>query len=255
MNQTAIPRPEYPRPQFVRAAWINLNGTWSYRTDRPESGEARGFQHDAPFTETITVPFCRESRLSGIGDTDFCDSVWYRRTVTLPADWQRPGRHTLLHIGACDYKTSVWVNGQHVGDHTGGYVSFSFDISHALKAGENTLTVRATDHVRTHEQPGGKQSDQYASYGCMYTRTTGIWQTVWLENLPEAYISHTKYYPDIDRQKLVIEAQTVGGEGLTLAASASYAGKPMGHGEVTVHGGKAVLELPLNELYLWEVGA
>ena len=78
MNQTAIPRPEYPRPQFVRAAWINLNGTWSYRTDRPESGEARGFQHDAPFTETITVPFCRESRLSGIGDTDFCDSVWYR---------------------------------------------------------------------------------------------------------------------------------------------------------------------------------
>lgn len=255
MNQAAIPRPEYPRPQFVRAAWINLNGTWSYRTDRPESGEARGFQHDAPFTETITVPFCRESRLSGIGDTDFCDSVWYRRTVTLPADWQRPGRHTLLHIGACDYKTSVWVNGQHVGDHTGGYVSFSFDISHALKAGENTLTVRATDHVRTHEQPGGKQSDQYASYGCMYTRTTGIWQTVWLENLPEAYISHTKYYPDIDRQKLVIEAQTVGGEGLTLAASASYAGKPMGHGEVTVHGGKAVLELPLNELYLWEVGA
>ncbi len=255
MHTNSIPRPEYPRPQFVRADWLNLNGSWEYATDRGESGEARGLQADGAFPETITVPFCRESRLSGIGDTDFCDCVWYRKRLTLPEGWQRAGRRTILHIGACDYKTTLWVNGQHIGDHTGGYVSFSFDITAALRDGENTLTIRAVDHLRTHDQPAGKQSDRYESFGCFYTRTTGIWQTVWLENLPAAYIAHTKYYPDIDRRKLVIEAKTVGGEGLTLAAAASFGGKPMGQAEVTVHGEKAVLELPLSELYLWEVGA
>lgn len=255
MSQISVPRPEYPRPQFVRTAWMNLNGAWSYMTDRAESGEERGFQNDAPFTESITVPFCRESRLSGIGDTDFCGCVWYRRTVSLPEDWTRSGRHTLLHIGACDYRTSVWVNGKYIGDHVGGYVSFSFDITSALAAGENTLTIRAVDHVRSHEQPAGKQCDRYASFCCSYTRTTGIWQTVWLENLPAMYISRTKYYPDIDRRKLVIEAWTVGGEGLSLTADAAFAGSPMGHGETVVHGGHTLLELPLDELHLWEVGA
>ena len=250
-----IPRPEYPRPQFVRPAWLNLNGPWEYQTDRGESGEARGFARGAevPFTETITVPFCRESELSGIGDKDFCDCVWYRKTVSLPADWLG-GRRTVLHIGACDYRTDVWVNGQYIGEHIGGYVSFSFDITAALQEGDNVLTVRATDHLRTGEQPGGKQCMQYHSYGCSYTRTTGIWQTVWLENLPGAYIAHTKYYPDLDRSKLVIEADLHGGEGLTLCADASYNGVAQGHGETVVHGGKATLELPLKELYLWEVG-
>lgn len=252
---TTIPRPEYPRPQFVRANWLNLNGTWEYATDHGESGEARSLHNaDGNFTEVITVPFCRESRLSGIGDTDFCDCIWYRKKVTLPDGWQSDGRRTLLHIGACDYKTTVWVNGQYIDDHIGGYVSFSFDVTAALCDGENIITVRAEDHLRTHEQPVGKQSDAYKSYGCLYTRTTGIWQTVWLENLPENYIAHTKYYPDVDRQKLVIEVKTVGGDGLTLAAAATFEGKPMGQAETTVQGNKALLELPLSELHLWEVG-
>ena len=248
------PRPEFPRPQFDRgdALWLNLNGSWEYQTDRGETGEQRGYQNGAPFSETITVPFCRESELSGIGDKDFCDSVWYRKTLTLPEGWA--GKRVLFHIGACDYYTKVWVNGQYLGDHIGGYVAFSFDITKALKEGENTITIGVWDHLRTGAQPGGKQSMLYHSHGCSYTRTTGIWQTTWLECVPMDYVASTKYYPDIERSKLVIEALTVGGEGMTLTAKASYEGKAMGIGTTVVHGGKAVVEVELDELILWEVG-
>ena len=248
------PRPEFPRPQFDRgdANWLNLNGPWEYQTDRGLTGEQRNYQNGAPFSETITVPFCRESELSGIGDKDFCEGVWYRKTLTLPADWA--GKRVLFHIGACDYYTKVWVNGQYMGDHIGGYVAFSFDITKALKEGENTITVGVEDHLRTGTQPGGKQSMLYHSYGCSYTRTTGIWQTTWLECVPMDYIASTKYYPDIERGKLVIEALTIGGEGMTLTAKATYEGKDMGVGTTVVHGGKALVEVPLDELHLWEVG-
>ena len=248
------PRPEFPRPQFDRgeANWLNLNGPWEYQTDRGLSGEQRGFQNGAPFAETITVPFCRESELSGIGDKDFCEGVWYRKTLTLPAEWA--GKRVLFHIGACDYYTKVWVNGQYMGDHIGGYVAFSYDITKALKEGENTITVGVTDHLRTGSQPGGKQSMLYHSHGCSYTRTTGIWQTTWLECVPTDYVASTKYYPDIERKKLVIEANTVGGEGMTLTAKASFDGKEQGVGTTIVHGGKAVVEVELDELHLWEVG-
>ena len=248
------PRPEFPRPQFDRgdANWLNLNGPWEYQTDRGLTGEQRNFQNGAPFCETITVPFCRESELSGIGDKDFCDSVWYRKTLTLPEAWA--GKRVLFHVGACDYYTKVWVNGQYLGDHIGGYVAFSFDITKALKEGENTITLGVWDHLRTGAQPGGKQSMLYHSHGCSYTRTTGIWQTTWLECVPTDYVASTKYYPDIERGKLVIEALTVGGEGMTLTAKASYEGKAMGIGTTVVHGGKAVVEVELDELILWEVG-
>ncbi len=254
MTNNNIPRPEFPRPQFSRGEsnWINLNGEWEYQTDRGLSGEARGLHKGGEFTEKIIVPFCRESVLSGIGDTDFCEGAWYRKTIALPEDWKN--NRTILHIGACDFKTKVWVNGEYIGSHIGGYISFSFDITSALKEGENTITIGVTDKVRTHDQPAGKQSARYESYGCFYTRTTGIWQTVWLESVPQSYISGTKYYPDIDNQKLVIEAYTVGGHGKTIKASASYSGTAQGEACATVRSGRAVIELPLNELHLWEVG-
>ena len=251
------PRPEFPRPQFYRGddRWLNLNGPWEYQTDRGQTGEQRGFQNDAPFSETITVPFCRESELSGIGDKDFCECVWYRKTLTLPESWDaKGGKRVLFHIGACDYYTKVWVNGQYMGDHIGGYVAFSFDITKALKEGDNTLTVGVWDHLRSGNQPGGKQSTLYHSHGCSYTRTTGIWQTTWLECVPTDYIASTKYYPDIERGKLVIEAFTVGGEGMSLTAKASFEGKDMGIGTTVVHGRRAVIEVALDELHLWEVG-
>ena len=120
-------RPEYPRPQFVRDAWINLNGEWEYQTDYGETGVEKGLTQNGEYAESIIVPFCRESCLSGIGDKDFCECVWYRKRITLYKD--NKNTRTILHIGACDYLTTVWVNGQQIGEHIGGYVSFSFDIT------------------------------------------------------------------------------------------------------------------------------
>lgn len=253
-DQKSIPRPEFPRPQFDRGEenFINLNGVWEYETDRGLSGEARGLHKNADYHEAITVPFCRESALSGIGDTDFCEGAWYKKRVSLPLSWQ--GSRTLLHIGACDYEAKVWVNGTYIGTHFGGYVSFSFDITRALSEGENTIVIGVKDLIRTEEQPAGKQSQLYHSHGCSYTRTTGIWQTVWLERVPMDYVAHTKYYPDIDRGTLRIEADIIGGEGMTLSAKACYEGTFEGEDAVTVHGGHATLVLPLTHTHLWEVG-
>ena len=190
MNQI-IPRPEYPRPQMVREKWQNLNGMWSFAFDHGASGIARGMHlKDADYPLSITVPFCPESSLSGINSKDFVAAVWYRRVIELA---NLKSKRLILHFGAVDYQCDVWVNEQHVGSHKGGYSSFSFDITHCVKTGdENILTVRAFDDVRSGKQPAGKQSPEYHSYGCMYTRTTGIWQTVWLETVPETYIEDMK---------------------------------------------------------------
>ena len=114
-----IPRPEHPRPDFYRADWVNLNGEWEFHEDYSRSGRARKLYHaDAALDKKITVPFCRESVLSGIGDTDFCNCVWYRKKITLPKGWQG-GKRVLLHVGACDYKADVWLNGVYLGRHEG----------------------------------------------------------------------------------------------------------------------------------------
>lgn len=250
-----IPRPEYPRPQFVRTDWKNLNGEWEYMTDRGNSGEERGFARDAEFTERIIVPFCRESELSGIGDKDFCENVWYKREIDVPAKWRECGRRVILHIGACDYKTKLWVNGNYVGSHIGGYVAFSFDITDYLNDDKNVVVIKAEDHLLTGRQPSGKQSSRYYSHGCSYTRTTGIWQTVWMECVEANYITSTKFYPDIDRKSLFIEAEVYGDENVEFKAEAYFDGQKMGMAKTKSHGGKVRLELPVKELYLWEVGA
>ena len=249
----SIPRPEYPRPQFVRDAWLNLNGEWEFEVDAGKSGRARSLTSGKTLAEKIIVPFCPESALSGLGHKDFMESVWYRRTVTLPEGWQQPGRRTLLHFGACDYRTEVWVNGQSAGTHRGGYVAFSFDITALLAAAENEIVVCAEDFLRSGNQPGGKQSTRYASYGCSYTRTTGIWQTVWLENVPEAYLVETKCTPDIEAGVLNIEAICANAHGFTLRAEARWAGKPVGAASATVTGKGARLCLKLEELHLWSI--
>ena len=157
-------RSEYPRPQWVRSDWLNLNGAWEYRTDRAVSGTDRKFYlNDTDFPETIEVPFCRESKLAGIGDTDFCKCVWYRKKLTIPQEWS--GKTVLLHIGACDFATTLWVNEKEVGTHVGGMVSFSFDLTSYLCDGENVLTLRVMDDVRSGHQAGGKQSSRYESHG------------------------------------------------------------------------------------------
>ena len=185
-----IPRSEYPRPQFVREGWMNLNGEWQFEIDNGRSGEARGLQNEGVSLEgKITVPFCPESELSGVCHKDFMYGVWYKRRVTVDTLSEK----TLLHFGAVDYICKAYVNGQFAGEHKGGYVSFSFDITSLLRVGENEIAVYALDDTRDRSIPTGKQSDRYASHGCFYTRTTGIWQTVWLEFMPKTHIKSVKY--------------------------------------------------------------
>ena len=192
-----IPRKEYPRPQFVRENWMNLNGTWAFEIDNGRSGEARGLQKvGTALSGEITVPFCPESELSGVQHTDFMYGVWYKRTVTV-TEKQLKGR-AVLHFGAVDYCAKVFVNGELAGTHKGGYVSFEFDVTALLKAGENEIAVYAEDNTRDRLIPSGKQSEQYNSYGCFYTRTTGIWQTVWLEPVASSHITSIKAIPNID---------------------------------------------------------
>ncbi len=189
-----IPRPEYPRPQFVRSDWLCLNGEWQFEIDAGDSGLERGLL-EQELSDKIIVPFCPESKLSGIENHDYHNAVWYRRTVTIPADWA--DRRVLLHFQAVDYDTTVWVNGQPVGRHRGGFAPFSCDL-HGIAAPGDTITivVRARDTHRA-PQARGKQARKYHPHGPIYVRTTGIWQTVWLEPVPDCALRRTRITPDV----------------------------------------------------------
>lgn len=245
----SIPRPEYPRPQFVREGWMNLNGNWQFEIDNGRSGEARGLQNEgAALSGSITVPFCPESSLSGVEHKDFMQGVWYKRKFTLE---ELSGR-TLLHFGAVDYICRAYINGQLVGEHKGGYVSFSFDITSAVRLGENEIAVLALDDTRDTAIPTGKQSDRYGSHGCFYTRTTGIWQTVWLEFMPETYIKKVKYFPNVTDCSVTVEAELVGNA--DLSCEVTYEGKNVGGYSAENVGGRLMFNIPLSEKHLWEVG-
>ncbi len=250
---SSIPRPEYPRPQFVRPGWLNLNGTWQFEIDYGASGRARGLVEKEQLNDKILVPFCPESDLSGVAHKDFMAAVWYRRTFTLPEEAE--GQRILLHFGAVDYKCEAWVNGQSVGVHEGGYVSFTFEITEAVKAGENTLVICADDDQRHGRQPYGKQCYDYHSRGCSYTRTTGIWQTVWLEWVPQTYIRSTRMIPDAANGSIYVDVLIDGcAFGGTLKACASFDGKPAGFTETCVDGNHAKFTLKVEDLQLWTVG-
>ncbi len=251
-TNNGIPRPEYPRPQFVRKEWLNLNGTWDFEIDNGKSGRERRMFDSYPFNARITVPFCPESALSGIGNKDFMSAVWYKRTVELP--WAADCGRTILHIGASDYRSTVWVNGTEIGTHIGGYVSFSFDVTSALHNGENTVVICAEDDMRSNTQPVGKQSRLYYSHDCDYTRTTGIWQTVWLEHVPTAYIKTYKYTPDISSSTLIIEAECADAHGCPVTAEAFFGGHSVGKCEARVSGKFVRMMLKLDELHLWNIG-
>ncbi|MBO5231989.1 MAG: beta-galactosidase [Clostridia bacterium] len=246
-----IPRPEHPKPQFERENWLNLNGKWQFEIDNGRSGEARGLANaDAVLKDEILVPFCPESELSGIGNKDFMHGVWYKRAVNLTEE-QCAGR-IVLHFGAVDYKAKVFVNGKKVGEHKGGYISFCFDITDFVTIGENVITLFAEDNTRDTSIPSGKQSDEYDSHGCYYTRTTGIWQTVWLEFTPKSYIKSVKFYPDYKKGEVTVFAELIG-EG-NFTANVSYEGKAMAEFCEPYAEGKIQFTLTLDEVHLWEIG-
>ena len=202
-----IPRPEYPRPTLVRPEWTNLNGRWKFEFDHGLSGlEEKWFEkHD--YTREIVVPFCPESRLSGIGDRDWHAGVWYEREFAAP---RLADRRLLLHFGASDYETTVFVGGREVGRHQGGYTPFTFDVTGFVKPGPNRLTVFAKDDLRSKVQPAGKQSPRLESFGCSYTRTTGIWQTGWAEVVPHVYVERVVATPSEDLERVRVEVDLAG---------------------------------------------
>ncbi len=252
----SIPRQDYPRPQFVRNEWLNLNGMWEFEIDNSKSGRERGLSQAPHLSGKILVPFCPESSLSGVKNTDFMDAVWYKRRFLVPGKWGADKRRIFLHIGACDYMTEVWVNGKPAGRHEGGYSPISLEITDLVMQGEeNVVTICASDDLRSQNQPSGKQSYGYLSGGCMYTRTTGIWQTVWLESVPFTYIAGVQCTPCLERQSVVVEADCREADGEVLTVLAGFAGKPVGRATCRVAGKAVRLELPLKELHLWEPGS
>ncbi len=197
-------RTEYPRPQFVRKDYLILNGTWQFDFDDNEVSLKEKWQcPEKTLSKTINVPFCFESKLSGISDSAPHNTVFYKRKFEIPIEWKN--KRVILHFGAVDYRCKVFVNGNMVGEHEGGHISFSFDITDYLTKGEQDLSVYVNDPFDDETIPRGKQFWLPKSGGIWYTRTTGIWQTVWLEPVNEISIKKVKFTPDIDEGNVKIE--------------------------------------------------
>lgn len=248
-----IPRNEYPRPQLVRKDWLNLNGEWDFEIDNSKCGMEKEFFKKDTLENKITVPFCPESELSGINNKDFMNCVWYRRELDIPQEWD--SKKILLHFGAVDYHAVVFVNGTKIGEHRGGYTPFTFDITDYLKDSGNYVTLCAYDDVRGHNQPAGKQCPQLRSCGCSYTRTTGIWQTVWLECVDSCYVDNINFAYDIETPSVNVKCR-LGGEflGCTVKATALWEGKAVGSGEYHAYSNSVEIPVALSEKHLWEVG-
>ena len=249
----AVPRPEHPRPDAYRTNWASLNGEWQFEVDEQEQGEARGLMSGKDLASRILVPFCPESRLSGLGHTAIMKHVWYRRTFELPAAMR--GKRVRLHFGAVDYKAWVWLNGQAVGSHTGGSASFCFEITPFLRPGTNDLVVHVFDDTASGDQPCGKQTPT-VSQGCLYTRTTGIWQPVWLEAVGSSFVKSFALTPDPDHSRVLLCVQVDKPEpGLKLTAEAFAEGKRVGRDACPATSSQLSLVLNLSKKRLWQPGA
>ncbi len=249
-NFGQIPRPEHPTPHFKRALWKNLNGMWTYEFDFGKSGMERQLYQSKGFNDTIIVPFCPESTLSGVGYNDFIESMWYHREVIVSEEWG--DMDFILHFGAVDYQSEVFVNGQSLGVHFGGTSSFKYYLSDSVKAGDTiNIVVRVNDEPRSGIQPIGKQSQTYSSQGCHYTRTTGIWQTVWIEAVPKQSITSCHIIPDLDNQKFIFTPTFKGTNGSqTFRVEVFEDKKTVAFGKCKATNGTS-LEISIDNPILW----
>jgi beta-galactosidase/beta-glucuronidase len=255
MVEAAVPRPELPQPLFHRPAWQTLNGEWEFEFDDANRGLAEGWaQRTQAFSRRIQVPYAFETKLSGIGDTGFHRWVWYRRAIAVPPDWA--GRRVLLKFGAVDYRATVWVNGQLMGSHEGGSVPFWFDITKALQKTNNVVTVRVDDPPEDRTIPRGKQYWREKSQSIFYTRTTGIWQPVWLEAAGEAFLERVRIKTQLDGQ-VRFEARVVNAKPtLQLAAVIKNGDREVARVESTgVLGEGLTAAARIAEPRLWSVGS
>lgn len=244
------PRPEYPRPQFERADWVNLNGTWTYSFDYGRTGHQRGFQNTSGFNGKITVPFCPESSLSGVKNTDFINTIWYQRQLSIPAGWN--GKKIMLNFGAVDYEAHIFIDGKRIMRHYGSGSSFSCDITKYVKAGQNhNLVLMVNDDLRDGKQTGGKQCFDYHSGGCSYTRVTGIWQTVWMEAVDNEGLKSVFATPDIDQKQLVIRPQFHKENTNNKLVVTLYDGKKAVATKTVSCCDNSVVVLPVNKMKLW----
>lgn len=234
-GDTEVMRPEHPNPQFQRDNFINLNGEWAFKMESEE------------FDKTINVPFCPESKLSGIGDTNAHEGCSYKKEVKLD---DIEGKKILFHIGASDYETVVSVNGNTMPVHKGGYTPIDLDITSAVVKGSNEIVVDVKDNTMSPTQATGKQSDHPESYGCFYTRTTGIWQTVYMEVVPENYIKGVSYEPSSEGS---VKVKTdLEGSG-NLKIEVFFGEKSVGTFEGNASG-EFETEIALSETHLWDIG-
>ncbi|MEG1206508.1 MAG: glycoside hydrolase family 2 TIM barrel-domain containing protein [Angelakisella sp.] len=220
--------PDYPRPQLARSeeSWQNLNGRWSFAFDDNKQGLSKEWYKQLCATQEIIVPFTYETKASGIGDETVHERVWYSRNIDVPADKLENGL-VMLHFEGCDYQTTLWVNGVHVGEHTGGYARFSFDITRFVAVGNNTVTVMVDDSL-DEQQPRGKQRWRNQNFGCWYVQTTGIWKTVWLEYLPVSNIATLKLTPNLPEATIELACDIVAenySKDLQLEATVTFCGR------------------------------
>ncbi|WP_431804089.1 glycoside hydrolase family 2 protein [Halobacillus andaensis] len=201
-------RNEYPRPQFVRKNWLNLNGEWNFSFDDKDEGLQDKWYRNFPQEKKIVVPFAYQTIKSGIGDPSFHEVVWYHREFELPEDWS--DKDILVHFGAVDYRAWVYVNGELIKFHEGGNTPFTADATHVAKTGVNEVVVRVEDPSEDETIPRGKQYWHEEPESIFYTRTTGIWQTVWIEAVEKTRIDFIRWTPQIDRGDIEFEAEFLG---------------------------------------------
>ncbi len=245
-----LPRAEYPRPQFEREAWVNLNGEWSYTLDLVKTGWERNLKDSKGFADKIIVPFAPESKLSGVEHKEFIPCIWYQREISVPAAWE--GKDVLLNFGAVYYESEVYVDGKFVERHFGGSDSFSVDITKFVKAGStHSLVVVASSDLRSGLQSAGKQSLRNDPFECMYTRTTGIWQTVWMEAVAPTGIKRVKTTTDIDRSTVTMEFTMFrNATGNTLTINVKDGAKVVATDTAPIASG-SIVTLPIKKAKLW----